>query len=321
MRKNDGVETSGNAFLRPDFPWIQNRFREHNSPNPFGLIIQRTPSVLRAWVIFQAKGYFSGMDQHLHRKAPETLHQAAIRFLTPRPTPATPRDLELLEKGTGLELGCGLAATAWGEGPTVLLAHGWESRRSHWAAFIPSLVEAGHRVVAIDAPAHGDSPGERVNVLQYGKCLVDVGNEIGPLAGIIGHSFGAGAISVALFQGLVVKGAVLISGPSNLPLLIERWGRGQGISESDLPDFLKYVGEEVGVAIEDLDLARLAPHLKVPALIIHDKGDEDVPLEEGIRIAERWQGARQLITHRYGHRRILIAKEVVREAIGFIQKL
>jgi len=275
--------------------------------------------VFLARVIFQAKGNDSGMDPQPHRKDTETLHQAAIRFLTPRPIPATPRDLELLEKGTGLELSCGLAATAWGKGPTVLLAHGWESRRSHWAAFIPALVESGHRVVAIDAPAHGDSPGERVNVLQYGKGLVEVGNEIGPLAGIIGHSFGAGAISVALFKGLVVKGAVLISGPSNLPLIIERWGRGQGIPESDLPGFLDLVAGEVGVAMENLDLAKLAPHLKAPALIIHDRGDEDVPLEEGIRMAKGWPGARQLITHRYGHRRILIAKEVVREAVEFIK--
>ncbi len=274
-----------------------------------------------AAVIFQRKGNDSGMDHQLHQKAPETLHQAAIRFLTPRPNPVSPRDLELLGKGTELELACGLAATSWGYGPIVLLAHGWESRRSHWAAFIPALVEAGQRVVAIDAPAHGDSPGERVNVLQYGKGLLDVGNEIGPLAGIIGHSFGAGAISVALFKGLEVKGAVLISGPSNLPQLIERWGRGQGIAESDLPEFLRLVAEEVGVGIENLDLARLSPHLKTPALIIHDKGDEDVPLEEGVRMASGWPGARQMITHRYGHRRILIAKEVVREAVQFLKQV
>ena len=46
--------------------------------------------------------------------------------------------------------------------------------------------------MAVDAPAHGDSPGAKANVLQYAKMLIDVGRELGPLAGIVGHSFGAG---------------------------------------------------------------------------------------------------------------------------------
>ena len=105
----------------------------------------------------------------------DELHKAVDRFLTPRTSPAKPRDQELLQQGTALSLACGLAATAWGKGPTVLLAHGWESRGTHWGAFVPPLVEAGFRAVAVDAPAHGDSPGRRANVLQYGLSLVEVG--------------------------------------------------------------------------------------------------------------------------------------------------
>jgi CheY-like chemotaxis protein len=93
----------------------------------------------------------------------------AEAFVMPRPTTETARDRELLATGTALNLDCGLAGTAWGKGPPVLLAHGWESRRSHWGAFVPALVQAGFSAVAIDAPAHGDSPGQRVNVLEYGK--------------------------------------------------------------------------------------------------------------------------------------------------------
>ena len=40
---------------------------------------------------------------------------------------------------------------------TVYLVHGWGGRGAQFAAMVPPLVEAGHRVVMFDAPAHGDS--------------------------------------------------------------------------------------------------------------------------------------------------------------------
>ena len=48
---------------------------------------------------------------------------------------------------------------AWGAGPSVLLVHGWEGRGAQLGALVDPLVAAGYRVVALDGPAHGDSPG------------------------------------------------------------------------------------------------------------------------------------------------------------------
>ncbi len=47
--------------------------------------------------------------------------------------------------------------------------------------------------------------------LQYGLGLVQVGQEIGPLAGIVAHSFGSGAAAIALHRGSQAERAVLIS--------------------------------------------------------------------------------------------------------------
>src|SRR3954471_12912224 len=51
-----------------------------------------------------------------------------------------------------------VAAWKWGQGPTVLLVHGWEGRGSQLGSFVEPLVAAGLSVVAFDAPGHGDSP-------------------------------------------------------------------------------------------------------------------------------------------------------------------
>ncbi len=246
------------------------------------------------------------------------LNEAVGRFLTPRPSVTSPRDDELLGRGSALALECGLAATSWGTGPAVLLAHGWESRRTHWGAFVTPLLEAGFRVVAVDAPAHGDSPGTKANVLQYGKALVEVGRELGPLAGIVGHSFGAGASVIALHRGLQADRAVFISGPSSVVSVIERWGRHHGVPESEIPSFVRLVEREVGEGVEFMDVTQIVPRLTTPALVVHDRNDKEIPLEEGLAVAAAWTGATMLVTERFGHRRIMLAGEVVQAVVEFL---
>jgi hypothetical protein len=246
------------------------------------------------------------------------LSEALEAFVSPRPMPATSRDAELLRRGEPLPLSCGLAATAWGDGPTVLLAHGWESRRTHWGAFIGPLVTAGFRAVAIDAPAHGDSPGTRTNVLEYGRTLVSVGRELGPLAGVVAHSFGAAATAIALHLGLTPARVVLISGPAAFSSVAGRWGRQFGLSEREIPEFIELAEREVGEPTEELDVVRFAPGLSTSALVIHDRNDQEVPVEEALAVVAAWPGSRSLITERYGHRRIMLAGEVVRQTVEFL---
>jgi len=53
-----------------------------------------------------------------------------------------------------IDLGDGLIAWRWGEGPAVLLVHGFEGNRAQFAAIIEALVERGFAAVALDVPAH-----------------------------------------------------------------------------------------------------------------------------------------------------------------------
>ncbi|HEX8728518.1 MAG TPA: hypothetical protein VF739_07855, partial [Ktedonobacterales bacterium] len=94
----------------------------------------------------------------------ETQARAALQmFMTPRRL--APRDWEaaLLRRGTPLTFANGLVARSFGAGPRVLLVHGWEGRGMNLGMFIAPLTAAGYQVLALDGPAHGESPGEQTN--------------------------------------------------------------------------------------------------------------------------------------------------------------
>ena len=48
-------------------------------------------------------------------RPPSALHEAVEQFFTSKRTPPAPRDLDLIGRGTRLDLNAGLAATAWGD--------------------------------------------------------------------------------------------------------------------------------------------------------------------------------------------------------------
>ena len=59
--------------------------------------------------------------------------------------------------------------------------------------------------------------------------------------------------------------------------------------------------------------------LNIPALVIHDEHDTDVPWHEGQSIAQAWNNARFIKTSQLGHRRILRDSSTIETAVDFIK--
>ena len=74
--------------------------------------------------------------------------------------------------------------------PAVILVHGWEGRGSQLGAFVEPLLAAGHRVVAFDAPGHGESTIRHASAVDHAKALAKVARAVGPVHAVIGHSIG-----------------------------------------------------------------------------------------------------------------------------------
>ena len=91
--------------------------------------------------------------------------------------------------------GCPIAYRAWGgQGPGVLLIHGFNAH-SHWWDFIAPALAADHRVVALDCSGAGDSGHrEQYDLDTFADEVMAVADAAGLGADtvVVGHSFGGG---------------------------------------------------------------------------------------------------------------------------------
>jgi pimeloyl-ACP methyl ester carboxylesterase len=212
-----------------------------------------------------------------------------------------------------------VAVYSWGSGPIVLFVHGWSGRGSQVAAFAEPLVAAGYQVMAIDAPGHGATPGDRTNILECAAALRAFKRRYGPVYGAITHSFGGMVLAYAMNNGLSVKRVVCISAPAHIEYLLNGFSQTLGIPDAVIADMRRRMDARFPEGYwENISTVVNVRKLDVPALIIHDENDRSVPWEQGKIIANAWPGARFLKTSGLGHGRILRNQAVVDAAVDFI---
>jgi pimeloyl-ACP methyl ester carboxylesterase len=244
-------------------------------------------------------------------------------FLTP-PPPQLPQStfFDFLDARAGFveHRGRSLATWHWGSAgaPAVLLAHGWGGHAAQLRGFVPRLLAAGFRVVAYDQPAHGLSEGRLTGLPDFAAALAAVAAHHGNVRHVIAHSLGGVGAALALSRGLKIERAVLISPPSDLVGYSRRFARWTWMPEALRRRMQAAIEERYGLRWMELELPRLAPRLRAPALVIHDRGDSIVPWAQGAALARAWPGARLLSTKGLGHGRILSSEVALRAAADFI---
>ena len=229
--------------------------------------------------------------------------------------------------GTRVVLERGVVAETWGDGPPVYLLHGWAGHRGQFAAFVEPLVSAGFRVVAIDAPGHGESgPG------RHGRGLADMLDFIGSLHSatvrygrahtVIGHSFGASAVAVAALDGLRADRLVLIAPVANVASGLDFFARVSGVGPRILSRMVPRAERVIGRPAGDFDIAlRSAEREELPpALVIHDTKDKEVPFGNGALVAGAWPDGRLVPTEGLGHKRILRDAGLVGTVMSFVSE-
>jgi pimeloyl-ACP methyl ester carboxylesterase len=233
--------------------------------------------------------------------------QAAFLFCLPRrlrhgdvpqvPASAHARTVRLGERR--------LATWTWGEGPRVLLAHGWEGTARDMVPVASALADRGYSVTVFDMPAHGRSDGRTTTLPEMARAVAAVAHATGAPTAVVGHSLGAAAAVLALRDGLGASTAALLAPVAEPWLFVRHLADLLAFSEERYGGLVERISERAGIALDTLDGVAAARTLDARAVIVHDPADRQVPFAHGESLARAWRGATLCAVDGVGHRRVL----------------
>ncbi|MGV3524906.1 MAG: alpha/beta hydrolase [Candidatus Sericytochromatia bacterium] len=261
--------------------------------------------------------------QWADRVAPEKAAATAeALFLTPRRYHRPLGEAHMLaqaQQGELLFKGQMLRTWQWGEGPLVVLAHGWAGRGSQFQHWVESLRRSGYGVLCFDAPGHGDSEGSQTSLAEFVEVITELQRLHGPFAALIGHSLGGAAAVLAALQGVSVGKIVTLGAPSDLQDMLQRtfYGR-MGLSHGVVKRVIRRIEKRFDVDVADLQVKTRVTELKQPLLVVHDLDDKEISWNEGEILARRAPQGQLLTTKGWGHYRLLNNAQVIAQVQAFL---
>ena len=213
------------------------------------------------------------------------------------------------------------AQAAAPHGPVALMVHGWGGHAGQLKPLAESLAQQGLRPVLLEMPAHGRSAGTAGTLPQFARAidyavgrLQQEGHTVGLL---LGHSLGANAAAYAASRGLGIGKLVLLAPPASPRNYTRYFAQVFGLSEATRAAMQRRLEEREGVLMQHFEPRAVAPRIRVPTLVVHDRGDRINGFADGQAFAHAIQGAQLLATEGLGHRRMLKGAEVILKVVMF----
>jgi len=189
-----------------------------------------------------------------------------------------------------------------GNKDTILFAHGWESNSFRWKKLIKTLQKLDYNIIALDAPAHGQSGGTEFNAVLYSEFINVVANHYKPKT-IVGHSVG-GMASVFFqhnYQNQDLNKLVLLGAPSEFTNVFKNYVNMLGFNKRIENGLNQIVVDRFNKKTSYFSSARFASKIDVEGLIIHDKKDLVINYSEAELIASHYKNSTLITTEGFGH--------------------
>jgi len=189
-----------------------------------------------------------------------------------------------------------------GKKDTILLAHGWESNSYRWKDLIELLKAEDYNIVALDAPAHGNSGGKLFNALIYSECIHAVAKKF-KASVIMGHSVGGMATAFGNYNYPLesIKKLVLLGAPADFTGVFSRYINMMGYNNKVSKAMDKYVLKRFNHLPDYFDASKFTKDFKAKGLIIHDKKDRIIPYKDGLKFKYNYTNSQFVSTTGFGH--------------------
>ncbi|NNU28621.1 alpha/beta fold hydrolase [Isoptericola sediminis] len=225
----------------------------------------------------------------------------------------------------------GLTVTTyqWGEtspgAPSVLLVHGWQRRASRFGALVRALVEAGWSVESYDGPAHGESDGDRLTVVEHMAAMHAMQTRHGAYTAVVGHSLGAFTAGLALHEGFRAERFASLAGPTSFDSVTATYMRLVGIAPRLLDRLCDDITRREFPGQDGLrdrfDLRRHPVPEHVGTLFVQDADDRMHGAEEAYALHAAHPGSELMITEGQGHNGVLDDETVVKTVVDHLTRV
>ncbi len=258
----------------------------------------------RKFLIFFFGKYLNFLALIFPRKAGQ---EGFLLFCRPRRREVKLHHLEFLntsEKFTLYYDGKKVQGYRWGRGERkLLLCHGWESHSYWWKSVVSGLSKEKFTLYSIDAPGHGLSEGNYLNVPHYSGLIEKLVGQLGGVEAILGHSLGALSAVYTVYRvtGLPVKKIVAMAAPGEVKQFFEYYQNLLRLSPRSIQAIRQMFIAGLGHGPDFFSLQKFASDLTLPGLIIHDKDDKDAPYAYALAAHENWKNSQMISTTGLGH--------------------
>jgi len=207
-----------------------------------------------------------------------------------------------------------------GPGKTILLIHGWEGQAGNFSDLVKRLIEKGYNTYAFDAPSHGFSSTGKTSLFEFTELVGILINKY-RAKNLVSHSFGGVATTYALYNNpeLVIDTYVLLTTPDKFSERINDVSRQVGITDTVKQRLIERLENETKLKVFDLNVSDFVKRINVEkSLIIHDKNDKVLPIEQSKNVHKNWINSNFLEIEGTGHFRILRTETVLDKVLDFI---
>lgn len=267
-------------------------------------VYQKNSTNGRTFFDFQKLDLAGGLAPISRAERAARLYLVPERHAAPPALPEPPGGVTLAVPGFSPHLN----ARIWGadrvDAPLAIVAHDWEGQIQDLMPLIAALVNAGARVVAFDAPAHGRSAGDGAHVLSMAAATTAVAQAAGGQIDLaIGHGLGASALVLAMAEGFQPARIALLAPMADVTWPAHQIAQAYQLDGAERAAMIRHIDQALGRPLHGLTL--VPPLHVIPALLIHSSDDRVAPVADALHLAALWPGMHRHLVDGLGHRRLL----------------
>lgn len=213
-----------------------------------------------------------------------------------------------------------VALHKWGNGSkNILFLHGWRSNSKQWLPYVDQLNLEEFTIYALDAPGHGLSEGNHLNLELYRQCIEKSIKYIGDVQTVVSHSLGSLAVSYTYLHNpkINIDSFIITGSPGAMQDILEYAKNLLSLSRKANRNLKKKIDGILHMPIENITLEEFFSKVNKPLLVIHEKSDVVTPLAVIEKALQNKNYIQRLFTNGQDH--MLKGEETIESTIQFIK--